>query len=167
MRYADRADASGGSTLGKMISEEVDWSAPHDGAKVALFLGDQIISILRDDIPTIPYPGLWDLPGGARGHGEGPFETVAREVQEELGLVLPEAAVHWQSAFPANSAPGKWVAFFVARLPAAVVDDIIFGDEGQRWALFDLPTFLALPDRVPSYGARLTKWQAETGGFVA
>ena len=32
---------------------------------------------------------------------------------------------------------------------------------------FDLPTFLALPDRVPSYGARRTKWQAETGGFVA
>lgn len=149
-----------------MMSDDVDWSAPHDGAKVALFLGDRIISILRDDFDHIPYPNLWDLPGGAREPGETAFETVSRELKEELGLTLPEDAVHWQSAFPASFAPGKWVAFFVARLPAKAADDILFGDEGQRWALYDLASFLALPNRVPSYGGRLAKWQSETGGFA-
>jgi len=144
----------------------VDTTQPHDGAKVALFLGDQIVSILRDDFDHIPYPNLWDLPGGARDPGESPFETVAREVHEELSLILSPSAVHWESAFPANFAPRKWVAFFVARLPSEAVEDVVFGDEGQRWALFGLDAFLALPNRVPSYGTRLAKWQSETGGFA-
>ena len=139
----------------------------HDGAKVALFLGDQIISILRGDFSHIPYPNLWDLPGGARDPGETPFQTVAREVKEELGLVLPQSAVHWQSAFPANYNPGKWVAFFVARLPAQAVADVVFGDEGQRWALYGLDAFIDLPNRVPSYGRRLEKWMRDTGGFAS
>ena len=142
-------------------------TGPHDGAKVALFLGDQVVSILRDDLEHIPYPNLWDLPGGARDPGERPFETVARETYEELGLVLPPSAVLWESAFPANYNPGKWVAFFVARLPEDVVQDIVFGDEGQRWALYDLDAFIDLPNRVPSYGARLQRWIIETGGFAA
>ena len=144
----------------------MDTTGPHDGAKVALFLGDQLISILRDDFDHIPYPNLWDLPGGARDPGETPFQTVAREVHEELGLVLPPTAVLWESAFPANYSPDEWVAFFVAQLPADAVEHIIFGDEGQRWALYGLDDFLALPDRVPSYGARLKKWRAQTGGFA-
>lgn len=144
----------------------MDTTVPHDGAKVALFLGARLVSILRDDFDHIPYPNLWDLPGGARDPGEGPFQTVAREVQEELGLIMPRTAVLWESAFPANYHPGKWVAFFVAQLPAATAADITFGNEGQRWALYDLEEFLALPNRVPSYGARLHKWHAETGGLA-
>ena len=144
----------------------MDTTGPHDGAKVALFLGNQIISILRDDFDHITYPNLWDLPGGGRDGGETPFETVARETREELGLVLPAAGVLWESAFPANYDPGKWVAFFVAWLPPFAVVDIIFGDEGQRWALYDLDTFMNLPNRVPSYCARLQRWIAETGGFA-
>ncbi len=144
----------------------MDTTGPHDGAKVALFLGDQIVSILRDDFDYITYPNLWDLPGGGRDPGETPFETVARETHEELGLILPASAVLWESAFPVNYNPGKWVAFFVAQLPAVAVEDIVFGDEGQRWALYDLDGFLALPDRVPSYGQRLRKWLAETDGLA-
>ena len=144
---------------------QTETMGPHDGAKVALFLGDQLISILRDDLNHIPYPNLWDLPGGARDPGEMPFETAAREVHEELGLILPQTSVLWQSAFPANYDPGKWVAFFVARLPARAVEHVVFGDEGQRWALYALDAFLALPNRVPSYGARLERWLSETGGL--
>jgi 8-oxo-dGTP diphosphatase len=145
---------------------DMDTTGPHDGAKVALFLGDQLISILRDDFDHISYPNLWDLPGGGREGNETPFQTVARETHEELGLVLPETAVLWQSAFPANFNPNKWVAFFVAQLPASALDGVAFGDEGQRWALYDMEAFIALPDRVPSYGARLQRWIAETGGFA-
>jgi len=137
----------------------------HDGAKVALFLGDKLISTLRDDFDHITYPNLWDLPGGGREGDETPFETVARELNEELGLPLPLDAVLWEAKFEANYKPGAWVAFFVARLPANTVTQVKFGDEGQRWALFDLPSFIALPNRVPSFGARLALWQQQTGGL--
>ena len=138
----------------------------HSGAKVVLFLGDRLVSILRDDRPDIPYPNLWDLPGGGREGDETPFDTVARELREELGLRLPEQAVLWQSLFPAYSDPAKWVAFFVARLPATAAGGIVFGEEGQRWALFPVDDFIALPNRVPSFGGRLKRWIAETGGLA-
>ena len=137
----------------------------HHGAKVALFLGDRIVSILRDDLPHIPYPNMWDLPGGGREGDEAAFETVARELREELGLHLTPDAVLWQGHFAANFYPGQRLAFFVAQLPASCANDIVFGDEGQRWGLFDLPVFLALPDRVPSYGVRLQAWIDDTGGL--
>ena len=34
------------------------------GSKVALLCDDKVLTILRDDKPTIPYPNHWDLPGG-------------------------------------------------------------------------------------------------------
>lgn len=138
----------------------------HSGAKLALFLGDRLISILRDDRSDIPYPNLWELPGGGREGEETPFETAAREFREELGLILPQQAVLWQSAFPANGKADAWVGFFVVQLPAKAVGDIVFGEEGQRWALFSLDDFIALPSRAPSFGGRLKRWIEETGGLA-
>jgi 8-oxo-dGTP diphosphatase len=40
--------------------------------------------LLRDDKPGIPYPNMWDLPGGHLEKGEGPREGICREMQEEL-----------------------------------------------------------------------------------
>ncbi|MDX8346494.1 NUDIX hydrolase [Cognatiyoonia sp. IB215446] len=137
----------------------------HHGAKVALFLGNRLACILRDDLPHIHYPNLWDLPGGAREGAETTFQTVARELHEELGLILSPDHLLWESAFSSLTAPDKWNAFFVAQMPAVSVNDIVFGDEGQRWALYDMDAFIALPNRVPSYGGRLAKWVAETGGL--
>ena len=145
----------------------MDTTQWHHGAKVALFLGDQLVSILRDDLPDIHYPNLWDLPGGGREGDETTFETLARELEEELGLVLPQSAVLWESMFQSLTEPEKWNAFFVAQMAPETVDDIVFGDEGQRWALFDMDAFVALRNRVPSYDVRLKKWVAETGGLPA
>lgn len=47
-----------------------------------------ILLLLRDNIPTIPYPGMWDLPGGHVEAGETPFSAIAREMNEEMGLTL-------------------------------------------------------------------------------
>ena len=140
-------------------------TGPHQGAKVALFLGDRIVSILRDDLPHIHYPNLWDLSGGGREGEETTFQTMARELEEELGLVLPPEAVLWENAFPSSTDPTLWNAFFVAQMSASTVDEIVFGDEGQRWALYNLDAFVALDNRVPSYGARLAKWVNDTGGL--
>ena len=34
------------------------------GTKIALFIGDRLLVMRRDDRPDIPYPGYLDLPGG-------------------------------------------------------------------------------------------------------
>lgn len=36
------------------------------GAKIALYLGDRLIVILRDDHEWLPFAVCWDLPGGGR-----------------------------------------------------------------------------------------------------
>lgn len=39
-------------------------------------------------------PGTWGTIGGAIDHGEGPEETLIREIQEELGMHLHAADLH-------------------------------------------------------------------------
>ena len=34
------------------------------GCKIALFCGDRLLTILRDDKASIPWPNMWELPGG-------------------------------------------------------------------------------------------------------
>jgi 8-oxo-dGTP diphosphatase len=44
---------------------------------------------LRDDRPGLPYPGSWDLLGGAVEAGETLPEAAIREVKEEIGIDCP------------------------------------------------------------------------------
>ncbi|MEY1557361.1 NUDIX hydrolase [Yoonia sp. R2331] len=138
---------------------------PFSGSKVALFLGDQLLITLRDDFDHIPFPNLWDFPGGARDNDETPFQTLAREVMEEVGLVLPREAILWESAFPAANNPDARIWFFVAQMPAGTEADIVFGDEGQGWKLVSLADFLEMKQVVPTFAGRLRVWMAETGGL--
>ena len=34
------------------------------GCKIALLCGDKLLTILRDDKASIPWPNMWELPGG-------------------------------------------------------------------------------------------------------
>lgn len=54
---------------------------------------DKILLILREDIPTIPYPNMWDLPGGHVEEGETPEQAIRREMNEELELDLGEISL--------------------------------------------------------------------------
>ena len=123
------------------------------GAKVALFLGDRLLILRRDDDPAIPWPDHWDFPGGGREGAETPFETVARETREEVGLELSPGDL----LFERRDGP---VWFFVARLPAEAEHRIVFGDEGQCWRLASLDEVLAMDRVAGRLQARLADWRA-------
>ena len=46
--------------------------------------------LLRDDKPGIPYPNMWDIPGGHVEEGESPEQCIVREMKEEMDLNLKE-----------------------------------------------------------------------------
>ena len=122
------------------------------GAKLALFLGEQLLVILRDEKPDIPYPGHWDFPGGGREGDESPETCALRETQEEVGLTLSQAELIYARSYLRPSGL-RW--FFVARLPEARVTEIILGDEGQCWQLMSPEAYLAHPLGIPSFKYRL------------
>ena len=96
------------------------------GAKMALYLGDKLAVILRDETPGLVYPGCWDFPGGGREGRETAFECVQRECFEELGLQVSEGDLLWRYWFVSA---GRERCFFVARLPAEAADRVVFGND--------------------------------------
>ncbi len=55
-----------------------------------IFINDegQILLFLRDNKPDLPYPNMWDIPGGHVEAGESPGKCIMREMKEEMDLVL-------------------------------------------------------------------------------
>ena len=49
---------------------------------------DQILLFLRDDKSDIPFPNMWDLPGGNVEKDEIPEQCIVREMKEEIDLDL-------------------------------------------------------------------------------
>lgn len=131
------------------------------GAKLAVFLGQNLLVIQRDDRPDIPYPGHWDLPGGGREAGETPVACALRETREEVGLVLPPELLIWSRVY---QRPHGRVWFFAAYLPAAAAGDIRFGDEGQGWALMAPEAYCAHPLAVPHFAVQLRRYLEACGG---
>lgn len=72
-------------------------------------------------LPTKPYPGFWDLPGGKLEPDETPEQCIWREIQEELGvepmaLALYGVYHHDRSHFLTgmrNMIPGLAIAYRV------------------------------------------------------
>lgn len=119
---------------------------PFLGAKLALLVGDRIVTILRDDIPMIPWPGHWDLPGGGREGDETPEACVLRELEEELDLRLEERQLTYKVS---GSRKGRDVWFFATELPDFDESAVIFGGEGETWRLASIDWFLNEAHAVP------------------
>lgn len=128
-----------------------------DGAKIAILRGGDVLSLLRDDISTIPYPNQWDLPGGGREGAETPFETAARELHEELAVEIDPARVIYHALEPAVEDPAAVVHFFVARWDTLADRSIRLGDEGQRWQWIDARGYTRRHDAVAPLRGRLTR----------
>lgn len=131
--------------------------ADFSGAKLALFLGRDLLVIQRDDKAGIPYPGHWDLPGGGREGCESPADCALRETFEEVGLKLPASALSWSCSY---MRPRGRVWMLVSHQPAALAAGIRFGDEGQAWALMAPQVYCAHPLAVPHFAQQLQGYLA-------
>lgn len=127
------------------------------GAKVALFLGDQLLVIRRDNRPDIPWPDHLDLPGGGRDPGETPEQCVVRETREEVGLTILADQLMLVRAY---ERPLGLMVFFAAHLPAAAVEQVVLGDEGQGWMLMAPEVFAAHDEAVPHFREQVLTYLA-------
>lgn len=133
------------------------------GAKIVLLVGGRLLTLLRDARSDIVFPGHWDMPGGAREGTESPEACILRETCEEFGLVLPRGALAWRGLFDSPTTPGLKAWWFAARLPVEAEAEIVFGDEGQRWALMRPADWLAEPRAIPHFRSRVRAGLAALG----
>ena len=128
------------------------------GCKIALICDDKLLTILRDNISSIPWPNMWELPGGGREGEETPFECVQREVFEELGLKLEEADILWVKKYQGMLNPDKISIFMVGTISQEECASIAFGDEGQAYQMMDVSQFLVDEKVIPQLKDRLSDY---------
>ena len=125
------------------------------GAKAALLCGDALLTYLRDDKPRLPWPAMWDLPGGGREGDETPEACLLRELHEEFGLMLPPERLIWRKTWPSMIDAARPSVFFAGRITTAEIAAIRFGDEGQYWQMMPVADYLAHPQAIPELQRRL------------
>lgn len=121
-----------------------------NGAKLVLTCGDALLVLRRDDIPTINWPGCWDLPGGKREGDESPADCALRELFEETGLRLDPARLRGR-ARELPHRPGRAGWYFHAEITAAEAASAVLGDEGAELRLMALAEFVVHPKAVPHF----------------
>ena len=125
------------------------------GCKIALICDDRLLTNLRDDKASIPYPNMWELPGGGREGEETPFECVQREVFEELSLKLEETDIVWAKEYQGMLVPDKTSIFMVGTITQEEFASITFGDEGQAYQMMDVSQILSDDKVIPQLKDRL------------
>ncbi len=139
------------------MDENIDFH----GAKVALFVDDQLLVYRRDNKPDIPFPDMWDLPGGGRENGESGAACVARETYEEFGIRVDVTALDYVQHYENwRGSSSRRALFFVGRLSRTQVAGIVFGDEGQHWQTMAVTDFLQSDEAVPHLQERLRDYLA-------
>jgi len=132
-----------------------------NGAKLAILAGGQVLTLLRDNRPDIPYPGLWDLPGGGREGDETPKDCALRETFEEAGLRLSPTAITWERAYVGRNL-GEVPTFFLVAEPGwLALPPLRLGDEGQEVRWMPLHGYLALDNAVPHLQERVRQFLAQ------
>jgi 8-oxo-dGTP diphosphatase len=136
-----------------MMGNGLDMAGRVIGAKLALFVGDRLATLQRDNTPGLLWADHWDLPGGGIEPGETPLQCALRETDEELTLRIDASSVNWGRSYDTSSGDISW--FFAAHVAQSVERDIVLGDEGQRWGLMSVDQFLNHEMVVPQFKPRL------------
>ena len=124
------------------------------GCKLAYIYEDTLLVYKRDDFREIPFPGLWDFPGGGRENDESPEECVLRELEEEFSMTFPTSRFVYKKKVPNHSNDGSSF-FFVVLGEESEINSISFGDEGQYWKLMPIQDYLSHPKAIPALINRL------------
>ena len=146
----------------KSIRPHAENLTAYSGAKLLLFLGEKLVVVLRDDFPEIPFPGLWDFPGGGREGAESPADCVIRETKEEIGIALARTDLIWSRSF-AGAAGSTWL--FAAHLPAGAAANLVLGEEGQKLELMTPARYVDHPKNIPHLADRLRLYLSLNLGF--
>ncbi|MFI0395785.1 NUDIX domain-containing protein [Paracoccus jiaweipingae] len=125
------------------------------GTKIVATLGDCLLTFLRDDLPHIPFPNRWDLPGGGREGRESAETCALRELHEEFGLALPAIRLLSRHYFPATEEPQEIAVMFTLALRPHDLRRIRFGDEGQHWRLMPVADYVRHPHAVGPFRDRV------------
>ncbi len=124
-------------------------------ASVALIVVDEKHYLMqrRDQKPGIFYPGHWGLFGGAQDDGEERFETLRRELLEELALEFDEVRYFTELSMDFSFNGCSWVrrSYFELSLSRTRLNGLSLG-EGAEMRLFEASELL-LGHRVVPYDA--------------
>jgi len=117
---------------------------PESGSKILLesVTDGVILACLRDNDPTIPYPNMWDLPGGGVEPDETLLACAERELLEEFGIRVPLSLLYVEHSLVT---PGKLMGRVHGYLTPRDISRIAFGPEGQMWGLFTRNQLAKLP----------------------
>jgi 8-oxo-dGTP diphosphatase len=98
----------------------------------------EVLLLLRDNRPDIPYPDMWDLPGGHVEEHETPESCIVREMLEEIETDVSGCRPHAVYDFPDRI---EHIFLMELELPA----EAITLHEGQRLRWFTAHELDRLP----------------------
>lgn len=109
------------------------------GADIVLVNGrEEVLLVLRDNKPEIPYPNTWALLGGYLEPGEAPAEAIVRELREEIDLRLAPPPLWRTYRWPECTEHIFWARLELDPARVALA-------EGQRLAWFRREQLAELP----------------------
>ncbi|GGY85227.1 NUDIX domain-containing protein [Cellvibrio zantedeschiae] len=127
--------------------------------KLAYIIDDKLLVYLRDDFAHIPFPNMWDFPGGMREGDETPEQCVLRELEEEFALKLDESRLIYKKVGVNFNNTGNSY-FFVAEGKQEEIDAIVFSEEGQYWQMMNIEDFMEHPKAIDRLKSRLADFLA-------
>lgn len=122
-----------------------------DAVAAILLLDDgRYVLQLRDDIPTIFYPGHWGCFGGAVDPGEEPLAAICRELWEELAFEPESPREFTRFDFDLGRLGGRRVyrIYYEVAITTAALDQVVLG-EGVAVRAFTAEEILARPHVTP------------------